>query len=68
MTDAGAVEACLSSLVLCPNFAGRQWQLPLPMIGERLLIGWKVKPSAVDGEPPPAVARLLADVLLGALL
>jgi hypothetical protein len=54
----------LDRLVLWPQFAGSEWQLPTDVhVAERLLLGWRCQSAPTDGEPPPAVASLLATAL-----
>jgi hypothetical protein len=56
--------ARLSRLLLWPGFTGTEWQLPVDVpAGDRILVGWNVTPSPVDGEVPRPVAELLVTVL-----
>ena len=51
--------ARIERLVVCSQFEGTHWQLPVQGPGERLLIGWRVAPPSPNGEVPRAVADLL---------
>jgi hypothetical protein len=53
----------LERLVWWPHFTGAEWELPVDVPGERILIGWKMASAQVDLGPPDAVARLLVKVL-----
>lgn len=63
-TSSDDADSPLSTLLLCPQFSGERWQLPVDeAYGDRVLIGWRTQRQRIDSGIPHAVARLFARAL-----